>query len=75
MNTDNFIQQVLKEKFKNTTIITIAHRLITIADYDKILVMQKGKIVEIGSPHDLIENKSIFYEMVMSSGKNANLII
>ena len=39
MNTDNFIQKVIKEKFKETTVITIAHRLQTIADYDNILVL------------------------------------
>ena len=40
--TDAFIQKVIKEKFKNTTVITIAHRLNTIADYDKVIVMTKG---------------------------------
>ncbi len=46
MKTDAFIQRVLKESFKDTTVITIAHRLNTIIDYDKILVMHKGEIVE-----------------------------
>ena len=39
MQTDAFMQKLIREEFKNTTIITIAHRLNTIADYDKILVM------------------------------------
>ena len=51
MKTDDFIQSVLKSKFKDTTIITIAHRLNTIADYDNIIVMQRGRIVEMGSPY------------------------
>ena len=42
MKTDAFIQKVIKEKFKNTTVITIAHRLNTIAGYDKVIVMTKG---------------------------------
>jgi ABC-type multidrug transport system fused ATPase/permease subunit len=42
--TDNHIQKILKEKFQNTTIITIAHRLNTIADYDNIIVMDDGKV-------------------------------
>ena len=50
MKTDAFIQKVIREKFKDTTVITIAHRLNTIADYDKVIVMRKGEIVEIGSP-------------------------
>ncbi len=45
MKTDELIQNVLKTKFANTTIITIAHRLNTIADYDKIIVMNRGKVV------------------------------
>jgi ATP-binding cassette subfamily C (CFTR/MRP) protein 4 len=44
MRTDNLIQSVIKQKFKKTTVITIAHRLNTIADYDKVIVMQRGKI-------------------------------
>ena len=50
MQTDSFIQKVIRENFVNTTVITIAHRLNTIADYDKVVVMAKGKIIEIGSP-------------------------
>ena len=43
--TDAFIQLKIKEKFANATILTFAHRLTTIADYDKIAVIDKGKIV------------------------------
>ena len=39
MKTDAFIQKVIKQKFSETTVITIAHRLNTIADYDKVIVM------------------------------------
>jgi ATP-binding cassette subfamily C (CFTR/MRP) protein 4 len=45
MSTDAFIQKVLKEQFADTTVITIAHRLSTVADYDKIIVLQKGRII------------------------------
>jgi len=45
MSTDAFIQKVLKERFTDTTVITIAHRLNTVADYDQIIVMEKGKIM------------------------------
>jgi ABC-type multidrug transport system fused ATPase/permease subunit len=47
-NSDAFIQKVLRERFKNATVITIAHRLDTITDYDRVLVMEKGYIVEEG---------------------------
>ena len=42
MQTDEFIQQVIRDRFADTTVITIAHRLNTIADYDKVIVMKKG---------------------------------
>lgn len=45
MITDHFIQNCIKTKFNNTTVITIAHRLNTIADYDKIIVMDRGRII------------------------------
>jgi ATP-binding cassette subfamily C (CFTR/MRP) protein 4 len=51
MATDHFIQDCIKTKFKETTVITIAHRLNTIADYDKVIVMDKGSIIEIGTPY------------------------
>lgn len=46
MATDAFIQSTIKEKFNDCTIITIAHRLNTIADYDKIFVLEEGKVLE-----------------------------
>ena len=45
METDYFIQKCIHTRFEDTTVITIAHRLNTIADYDKVIVMSKGKIV------------------------------
>ena len=51
METDNFIQDCIHRKFAATTVITIAHRLNTVAHYDRILVMSRGRIVEVGSPH------------------------
>jgi ATP-binding cassette, subfamily C (CFTR/MRP), member 4 len=56
-------------------VITIAHRLNTIADYDNIIVMQKGRIIESGAPWELIQKEGTFYEMVNHTGKNAPLIV
>jgi ABC-type multidrug transport system fused ATPase/permease subunit len=44
--TDERIQQALRSEFQESTLITIAHRLRTIMDYDKILVLDEGKVVE-----------------------------
>lgn len=50
METDRVIQKCIKKNFKEATVITIAHRLNTIADYDQLIVMNRGRIVESGSP-------------------------
>jgi len=63
--TDNFIQQTIKEEFKNVTVLCIAHRINTIFDYDKILVMNNGRIAEYDSPKYLLSNKSsLFFSLV-----------
>lgn len=62
--TEDKIQKFLMEHFRNCTILTIAHRINTILSYDKILVLDKGNIVEFQSPEDLLKNKnSLFYQM------------
>ena len=49
-NTDILIQKTIKKLFKCCTVLTIAHRLLTIADYDKVLVMERGCIVKFDGP-------------------------
>ena len=71
METDAFIQQTIREKFGDTTVITVAHRLDTIADYDVVMVMDSGRVVETGSPWELIERGGLFADMVAHTGKNA----
>ncbi|CAD8050089.1 unnamed protein product [Paramecium sonneborni] len=56
MKTDDFIQETLKKKFTNCTLITIAHRLNTIADYDKVMVVSEGKVIEFDTPYNLLAN-------------------
>jgi len=68
-NTDSKIQETIREL--NSTIITIAHRLQTIVDYDKVLVLDKGKVVEYGHPHELLKkdgSDAIFKGMCEMSG-------
>jgi len=64
LETDDLIQETLRDSFKDCTVLTIAHRLSTIMDYDKVLVMQEGQVAEFASPKELLEDKStIFYSM------------
>ncbi|CAB3400604.1 unnamed protein product [Caenorhabditis bovis] len=66
--TDALVQATIRKEFADSTIITIAHRLNTILDYDRIIVMENGKIVEDGVPNALLNDKnSKFYSLAKSS--------
>lgn len=67
--TDSLIQKTIRRKFKDCTVLTIAHRLNTIMDNDRILVMDQGKVVEFNHPHILLQQESGFFtRMVQSTG-------
>ncbi|PVD27626.1 hypothetical protein C0Q70_12792 [Pomacea canaliculata] len=69
METDSLIKNTIREAFSSCTIITIAHRLNTIMDYDRILVLDEGLVKEYDSPHVLLaDKKSIFYGMAKDAG-------
>ena len=69
--TDALIQQMLRQKFSESTVISIAHRLNTIMDYDYVLVMSEGRAVEFGSPAELLQNeRGTFSELVNSTGSH-----
>ena len=69
IETDELIQKTIRQEFNDCTIVTIAHRLNTILDYDRVLVMSRGEIAEYDSPSVLLnDNKSIFYSMAKDSG-------
>ncbi|KAL1501387.1 hypothetical protein ABEB36_006715 [Hypothenemus hampei] len=68
--TDALIQKTIRKKFAKCTVLTVAHRLNTIMDSDKVLVMDSGTMVEFDQPHNLLQNpNSVFYHMVEESGK------
>ncbi|CRL00440.1 CLUMA_CG013703, isoform D [Clunio marinus] len=64
LETDDLIQKTIREEFKECTVLVIAHRLNTILDSDKVIVLDKGTISEFASPTTLLQNRqSAFYSM------------
>lgn len=64
VENESKIQRALSELIKNKTVIIIAHRMRTIANADKIVVLDDGKIAEKGSPEELLEKDGLFKKMV-----------
>jgi ABC-type multidrug transport system fused ATPase/permease subunit len=74
MATDTLIQRSIREEFGDSTLIVIAHRLSTIADFDKILVLDDGKVAEFGTPKELFAlEDGAFRGMVGESGEREKL--
>lgn len=68
-STDSLIQKTIRENFRKCTVLTIAHRLNTIMDSDKVLVMSAGEAMEFAHPHELLQNSDgYFTKMVMQTG-------
>ncbi|XP_014278687.1 multidrug resistance-associated protein 1 [Halyomorpha halys] len=69
LETDDFIQRTIRSEFADCTVLTIAHRLNTIMDSDRVLVLDKGKVSEFDSPSALLKDKSSqFYSMAQDAG-------
>ncbi|XP_074031092.1 ATP-binding cassette subfamily C member 4 isoform X2 [Leptinotarsa decemlineata] len=67
--TDALVQNTIRQKFSNCTVLTIAHRLHSIMDSDKVLVMDGGEAVEFDHPFILLQmNRGVFQELVNQTG-------
>ncbi|KAG0327991.1 hypothetical protein BGZ99_006490 [Dissophora globulifera] len=71
VETDELIQRTIRTEFADRTILTIAHRIKTVMDSDKILVLEQGQVVEFDSPNVLLQRKdeSLFYRLAEQSGE------
>lgn len=71
VETDAAVQTTLRSSiFKDRTIITIAHRINTILDSDRVVVLSQGRVAEFDTPAALVKKKGLFYDLV----KEANLL-
>lgn len=73
LETDDFIQKTIRTEFARCTILTIAHRLNTVIDYDRILLLEDGEVAEFDSPQKLMSDpNSKFYSMAKTAGLISN---
>lgn len=69
VETDAMLQQTLRSPlFAHRTIITVAHRINTILDSDRVVVLDKGEVAEFGTPRELIDKRGIFHSLVRQAG-------
>ena len=70
VETDDLIQKTIRKEFQDRTILTIAHRIKTVMDSDKILVLEKGRVCEYETPQELMKRKdSLFYRLAEQAGE------
>lgn len=61
LKTDGTIQKLMKEKFKNCTVVIIAHRINTVMDCDRIMVIEDGRIKEFDTPYNLSKKEDSYF--------------
>ncbi|KAF9938744.1 Multidrug resistance-associated protein 1 [Mortierella alpina] len=69
VETDELIQKTIRLEFKDRTILTIAHRIKTVMDSDKILVLEKGQVEEYDAPQVLLQKQGLFYSLAQQAGE------
>ncbi|NXO03084.1 MRP7 protein, partial [Rhinopomastus cyanomelas] len=67
--TDQLLQQTIRQHFANRTVLTVAHRLNTILDSDRVLVMQAGRVAELDSPTCLSQKDGSLFQHLLHSGQ------
>jgi len=71
--TDRKIQTTIREEFNSSLLVTIAHRINSVIDYDRLIILDQGKIAQFDTPYNLIRTEGIFREMCKKTGAFSEL--
>lgn len=74
METDAAMQRAIREGLAKATVMVVAHRLATVADFDNVLVLEEGRVAEFGRPMDLYRQKGMFWKLVQHSSEKEDLV-
>lgn len=67
--TEQRLQEMITREFQDATVLTIAHRLATVLESDRILVLNEGEVVEFDTPQSLVkDSEGVFYELAKEGG-------
>jgi ABC-type multidrug transport system fused ATPase/permease subunit len=66
--TDGLMQRVVREEFEGKTVVAIAHRMETVLDYDQVVVLGDGRVLEVGRPADLRERVGSVFRGLVERG-------
>ncbi len=69
--TDHIIQTTISNQFREKTLLIVAHRLNTIINCDLILMLDQGKVLELGSPAELLQKNGHFAHLVNETGEES----
>ena len=72
MAADTRIQELIRTEFQETTVLTVAHRLATVSEYDRILVLDEGRLVEFDTPSNLLSDPSSLYSQMVQASHRVN---
>lgn len=62
-DTDALMNEIILEEFKDRTVIAVAHKLDSVLDFNRVIVLQEGAIIETGSPRALLAQPSVFLHL------------
>ncbi|KAF7346252.1 ATP-dependent bile acid permease [Mycena sanguinolenta] len=71
--TDRKIQKTIREEFTDSLLVTIAHRINSVIDYDRLIILDQGKIAQFDTPYNLIQSEGIFRDMCKKTGAFSEL--